>query len=142
MNPPLAIELSAFDLERIAELIRYFEAANPDLPPMSPIQVLRFALDEFYHSRIGKLVALTLEDCIAVYESMPTNKACPLCEGTGVRVAGSPCRNCYGTGVVVTEAQAACLLEEAALNAPGNGQGQRARRAPQRAGESPGSTSL
>ena len=130
MNQRLSVELSAFELERIAKLIRYFETVNPDLGSMSAIQVVRVALDELYQSRIGKLAALTLEDCVAVYESIPASQVCPECGGTGVRVAASPCRNCYGSGVVITPAQGDRDVEEAAHDIPGNGQGYPARGAP------------
>ena len=85
MNQRLSVELSALELERIAKLIRYFEMVNPDAGSMSAIQVVRVALDELYQSRIGKLAALTLEDCVAVYESIPASQACARCDGTGVR---------------------------------------------------------
>ena len=130
MNQRLNVELSAFELERIAKLIRYFQMVNPDAVSMSAIQVARVALDELYQSRIGTLAALTMEDCVAAYESIPASQACAQCDGTGVRVADSPCRNCYGTGVVITSAQGADAVERTAHDLPGNGQGYPARGAP------------
>ena len=41
MNQRLSVELSAFELERIAKLIRYFETVNSDLGSMSAIQMVR-----------------------------------------------------------------------------------------------------
>lgn len=84
-----------------------------------------------------KPAALTLEDCVAVYESIPASQACAQCDGTGVRVADSPCRNRYGTGVVTTSAQGDRDVESAAHGIPDNGQGYPTRGAPQRAGPLP-----
>ena len=56
---------------------------------MSALQVVRVALDELYPSRVGKLAAPALEDCVAVYESISASQARAQCNGTGVRRAHS-----------------------------------------------------
>ena len=88
---------------------------------MSAMQEVRVALDELYQSRLGKPTSLTLEDCVAVYETIPASQACAQCNGAWVRIAEDlSCHNCYGTGVVITPAQGTGNVDKAARGIPGS----------------------